>query len=691
MAAGCATTVHPLHPPVTDTLHGVQVSDPHRWLEDEEAPDVQKWMNLEDAHARAWLQEFPGREALRARYAELYDFDAMSAPVRRGERHFYSRKSAGAEKRIHYWRDLQTGEERVLIDPHALSADLTTSIDDVAPSPEGTLVAYNRKENNADEAVLHVRDVASGEDLPGERIDGAKYAHAVWLPDESGFFYTWLPTDPSIPIDERPGHSEIRFHALGSAPSDDPIVHPATGNPSVFLSPALSDDGRWLFAYIHHGWNASDVYIMDRKGAQEWRPFVTGAKHHHHVIAHGDHFYIHTDDGAPRYRVLRAPTSDFERSSWSEIIAEDSTNSAVYKRLRIIGGALVLRTLQNASSHLQVFELDGTHRLEVPLPGIGTASSLTGESDHPEAHFTYTTFTNPGLVVKLDVSTGATDTIFRVSVPADLDQIDAHQEWYTSKDGTRVSMFILTRKGAQKDGSMPFLLYGYGGFNISLLPRFRARVLPWLEAGGGYAVPNLRGGGEYGEAWHQAGMGARKQNVFDDFIAAAEHLIAEGYTRSERLAIMGGSNGGLLVGAAMTQRPELYKAVVCAVPLLDMVRYHLFGSGRTWISEYGSSEDPAQFQTLHAYSPYHRVVDGTEYPALLMLAADHDDRVDPLHARKFVARLRDAHRGEAPILMRIERNSGHGGSDRVSKAVEQSTDTTAFLMRILGVRPVEAN
>jgi prolyl oligopeptidase len=238
---------------------------------------------------------------------------------------------------------------------------------------------------------------------------------------------------------------------------------------------------------------------------------------------------------------------------------------------------------------------------------------------------------------------------------------------------------------------MPFLLYGYGGFNISLLPRFRARVLPWLEAGGGYAVPNLRGGGEYGEAWHQAGMGARKQNVFDDFIAAAEHLIAEGYTRSERLAIMGGSNGGLLVGAAMTQRPELYKAVVCAVPLLDMVRYHLFGSGRTWISEYGSSEDPAQFQTLHAYSPYHRVVDGTEYPALLMLAADHDDRVDPLHARKFVARLRDAHRGEAPILMRIERNSGHGGSDRVSKAVEQSTDTTAFLMRILGVRPVEAN
>ncbi len=681
MLTGCATnTVSHTH-----RIHGVDVYDAHRWLEDEAAPEVQEWMNLEDKHGRAWLHEFAGRETLRERYAELYDFASMSAPIRRGDRHFYSRKTLGAEKRIHHWRHHQGGPEHVLIDPHLLSADLTTSIGAVVPSPEGTYVAYNRKENNADEAIMHVRTVATGKDLPGERIEGAKYAHAVWLPDETGFYYTWLPTDPSIAVDQRPGHSEIRFHALGTNPDDDPIIHPATGNPEVFLIPSLSRDGRWLFAYIHHGWNASDVHVLDRRGAKTWKPFAVGAKHHHEVIAEGDHFYIHTDDGAPRYRVMRTSTNAWDRASWQEIVPEQE---AVCEQMAIVGGTLVLKMLQNATSQLHIHALEGPPLRSVPLPGIGTVSSLSGQAEHPEAFFTYTTFTNPGLVVQLDVQTGETQTLFKVSVPADLDDIEAKQEWYTSRDGTRVSMFVLTKRGARAEGPIPFLLYGYGGFNISLLPRFSARILPWLEAGGGYAVPNLRGGGEYGEAWHKAGMGARKQNVFDDFIAAAEHLIAQGHTQSDRLAIMGGSNGGLLVGAAMTQRPDLFQAVVCAVPLLDMVRYHLFGSGRTWISEYGSAEDPEEFKTLHAYSPYHRIVDGTDYPALLMLAADHDDRVDPLHARKFVARMRDAHRGDAPILMRIERNSGHGGSDRVSKAVEQSTDMTAFVMRMLGVMPV---
>ncbi|HVR72467.1 MAG TPA: prolyl oligopeptidase family serine peptidase [Vicinamibacteria bacterium] len=670
---------------VKETLFGVEVHDPYRWLEDLKDPAVQAWMAEQDRAARTALGASPGRDRLLRRFRELYYVDAASAPLHRGGRYFYTRRHADREKAVVYWREGAQGEERVLLDPNTMSADGSTSLGVWVPAWDGGKVAYALRPNNADEATLYVMEVATGEVSEVDVIEGGKYAEPSWTPEGDGFYYTWLPTDPRVPVADRPGRAEIRFHRLGTPPAADRQVHAATGDPRTFLSVDLSRDGRWLFVYVSHGWNSADVYLRDLASADSgWRPLVVGRDALYLVHAWQGRFYVLTNEGAPRFRVMRTEAARPERAAWVEVVPE--RKDAVIEEFRVLGGHLVLGYLENAASRLEVLTLEGRSVREVPLPALGSTFGLVGNPDEDEAFFGYQSFTTAPEIHRTSVRTGATSLWSAVKVPVDPSAFAVEQVWYPSRDGTRVSMFVVRGKDMRRDGSTPFVLYGYGGFSVSERPTFTTGIFPWLEAGGGFAVANLRGGGEYGEEWHRAGMRHRKQNVFDDFIGAAEYLQANGYTRPDRLAIMGGSNGGLLVGAAMVQRPELFRVVSCGVPLLDMVRYHLFGSGKTWIAEYGSADDEADFRTLLAYSPYHHVRK-SPYPAVLMTSADTDDRVDPMHARKMTAALQAATTSGRPVLLRIERNAGHGGADMVKQAVELSADRYAFLMSEVGLTP----
>jgi prolyl oligopeptidase len=668
---------------IVDTIHGERVADPYRWLEDASKPEVAAWMDAQDAFARARLEALPRRAELAARLTEVFYYDAMGAPTHAKGRYFYSRKHATKEKSVVYFRNGKGGAEQVLFDPNTWSTDGSVGLSDWWESRDGKLVAYSKSENNSDETTTYIRDVAAGKDL-ADVIPGTKYSGLSWTPDSKGFYYTWVPpVGGPVTVADRPGFAEVRFHKLGTDPATDAIVHPATKNPATFLGGSVSWDGRWLFAVVQHGWNSSDVFFKDlKKGDMEWRPLAVGIAANFNVTAWKDHFYVHTNDGAPKYRVYKVDPKKPARADWKEIVPE---NDATLESTAIVGGKLVLTYLRNASSELLVHDLNGKRLRALALPPLGTSYGVYGNPDEDTGYFEYSSFTQASVIFETSIKTGAVKEWSRVQLPIDTSKFVVEQVRYPSKDGTEITMFLLRRADATKNGQQPVLLYGYGGFSVSLTPGFSSGRAVWLEQGGMLAIPNLRGGGEYGEDWHKAGMGAKKQNVFDDYIAAARWLVAEGWTNPDKLAIHGGSNGGLLVGAAMTQAPELFRAVVCAVPLLDMVRYHLFGSGKTWIPEYGSAEDAAQFKTLFAYSPYHRVKPGVAYPALLMQSADHDDRVDPMHARKFTAWVQHASTSTRPALLRIEKNAGHGGADLVRQQVESTADTYAFLIDQLGM------
>jgi prolyl oligopeptidase len=665
---------------VVDTLHGRQVADPYRWLEDERSDEVQAWMKAQDEAAHAALDQLPDRAPIEARLKELFYYDAVGAPVHYGGRYFYSRKHAAKEKTIVYWKEGEHGAERVLFDPNTWSADGSTGLGDWTPSWDGTLVAYAVKEHNSDESVTKVLEVATGTDRP-DVLTGTKYASASWTPDSRGFYYTYVPPiSEQVTVAARPGFAELRLHHLGAAQAEDEVVHERTGNPETFLGGGVSRDGHWLMATVQHGWNSSDVFVKDARDPKApWAPLVTGVDAMFHVMPWRDQLYVLTNEGAPRYRVYKVDPRHLDRAGWRELVAE---GDATLEGLDVVGEHLILTYLRQAHSELEVRDLEGQLIRKVALPGLGTSSGIVGHCDEDTGYFAFTSFTEPQVIYKTSIKSGAVEEWTRIKLPVDTSGFVTDQVFYPSKDGTLVSMFIIHRKDARRDGANPTLLYGYGGFNVNLTPAFAGSRAVWLEQGGVYAIPNLRGGGEYGEAWHKDGMLLQKQHVFDDFIAAAEHLIKEGWTAPAHLAISGGSNGGLLVGATMAQRPELFKAVVCSVPLLDMLRYHLFGSGKTWVPEYGSADDATLFEALWAYSPYRRVIDDgpRPYPALLMESADHDDRVDPLHARKLVAAVQAAQRGAAPVLLRIERNAGHGGADQVKATVARMTDQLAFLL-----------
>ncbi len=662
----------------SDTVFDKIVADPYRWLEDGKSDETRAWMKEQDDAARAVLHKLPERDAVAARLKEVYYVDSLGVPGHRGNRYFVTWKKAQDEKAIVYVRDGKKGTDRVLLNPNEWAADGSSSLGSTAATHDGRYMAYTVKANNSDEATMYVIDVATGKKLDKDVIPGAKYASASWTPTGDGFYYTWLPTDPAITPAERPGYSEVRFHKLGTDPATDTVIRERTNDATTFLHGWLSWDGNYLFHELAHGWASEQVFVKDlRKKGAGWTELAPGQKAHYDVEEYKDQLYITTDEGAPHQRVFRVDAKNPDRAAWKEIIPEPKDESI--RSVAIRGGKLTVTYLKNAFGRLELRALDGKIERDVTLPGIGSVTGVSGLPDDSESWFSYTSFTETWQSFALDPRTGKTEVYSTVKVPFDATPYTTTQVFYPSKDGTKISMFIVHRKDMVKGKPQRTMLYGYGGFQSTETPSFNSGIIPWLERGGIYAVANLRGGSEYGEDWHQNGMLEKKQNVFDDFIGAAEYLIHEGYTDRTRLAIYGASNGGLLMGAAMTQRPDLYAAVLCGVPLLDMVRYHRFGSGKTWVSEYGSAESESQFRALFAYSPYHHVVDGTKYPPLLMLSADSDDRVDPMHARKFVAQIQAASEG-GPVLLRIEKNSGHGGADLRKAEVEKGADRWAFAL-----------
>ncbi len=673
-----------------DVLFGAEVPDPYRWLEDARSAEVQAWMQSQDDLTRAKLATLPERDAIAARLKELIYIDGRGVPLARGGRLFYMHRRAAQEKAVLYVRPLASegsggpeaeteGEARALLDPNLWSTDGSASLHGWSISWDGRKVAYNRSENNSDEATMHVLDVDSGEVSARDVIAGTKYASASWTPEGDGFYYVRLPVDPSIPTDARPGFAEVRFHALGTDPATDPLVREKTGDPKTFVSGWVSKDGRWLFSDVAHGWSSNDVYFRDRSdpaARDRWTPLAQGKDALYSVLSFRGRFYVVTNEGAPQWRIFVVDPARPEREAWTEIVPERA--DATLASAKILGGRLALTYLKDVTSRLELRDLDGGFVREVTLPALGSAD-LYGDADEDAAYYSFETFNYPTEIHAYSIASGVDAIWFKLTIPIDRAAVEVEQIIFRSKDGTRVPMFVVHAKSTPRDGTAPTILTGYGGFSAAETPGFRKAIFPWLERGGVYAFAALRGGSEYGEAWHRAGMLHAKQNVFDDFAAAAEALVAAKITSPERLAIQGGSNGGLLVGAALTQHPALFRVVVCAVPLLDMVRYHLFGSGRTWISEYGSADDEADFRTLHAYSPYHHVTPDTAYPAVLFDAADSDDRVDPLHARKMAAALQEASAG-GPVLLRIERNAGHGGADLQRAWVERYADVYAFAL-----------
>ncbi len=675
---------------VVDVIHGVKVPDPYRWLEDEKSEEVQEWVRTMDEFARGQIGEYRGRNNLVERFAELFYVDSFDAPLRRGERYFFGRRHKDKEKKVYYWRMGEKGQDRTLLDPNTMCEEGSLSVLDIFPDYQGRNVAYSVSEHAADEATLYLMDVETGKVSKKDVIEGAKYARPAWTPDGRGFYYTRLPVDPDIPVAERPGHAAVYFHRIGTDASEDEEIYPKTGDARTFLWPELSRDGRFLFVTKARGWSDFTIFWKDlRKGPKaKFRTFAEapeGEKALYQVYAWRGWIYVRTNEGAPKYRLFRVNPKRPARKHWQEIVPE--RKDAVLDEFAVMGGHLVLQYLRNASTEVRIANLGGKTVRELELPTIGSISEWKGNPEDDTAYFEFESFVQPKTIFKTSISKGKSSVYFELSLPVDTDSYVVNQVRYPSRDGTIVTMFLVHGKDLKRDGSNPTLLHGYGGFNVSMTPSFRAAFMVWIENGGVVAVPNLRGGGEYGEGWHRAGMLLEKQNTFDDFIAAARYLISEGYTSESRLAIRGGSNGGLLVGAAMAQAPELFRAVSCHVPLLDMVRYHKFGSGRTWIPEYGSAEDPEQFKAILAYSPYHNLKKGVKYPAFIMFSADSDDRVDPMHARKFTAALRYATVGAHPVLFRVETMAGHGGADMAKKRVERHADEMAFLFNELGMKP----
>jgi prolyl oligopeptidase len=665
-----------------DVLHGVSVPDPYRWLEDSESPEVRAWTEAQNRLTQQRLGAMPERGEIARRLGELFSIGTITAPSVRKGRYFYLRREGTQSQPVLYWRQGLRGVERVLIDPATYETDATAALDWWYPSPDGVLVAYGISRHGDEKSTLAVRHVETGQDLD-ERILHTRFSSVAWLADGSGFYYTRYPEPGSVPPGDENYGRKAYFHALGTDPREDPLVFGADRAKEDMIGVSISPDGRWLCASVHQGWAKSEVYLLDRQAPERgFAPVVEGVEALFIPLVQNDRLYLRTNDEAPNYRLFSVDPEQPARERWTEIIP---AGKEVLEGHRMVGGRLACSYLRNAAGALRVHGTDGTVVREVALPGLGTLAGWGGEWDADELFFGYVSFTTPPTVFRHSVSSGETELWERVEAPIDPERFTVRQAWYPSRDGTQVSMFVVHRKGLELDGNRPTLLYGYGGFNASMTPGFVRGAYLLLERDGVYALANLRGGGEYGEAWHRDGMLERKQNVYDDCIAAAEYLVREGYTRPERLAVQGGSNGGLLVGAVVTQRPELFRAAVCQVPLLDMLRYHRFSIARLWIPEYGSSEDPRQFHVLHAYSPYHRLRDGARYPAMLITAAESDTRVDPLHARKFAARLQAAQAGEGPILLRIETRAGHGAGKPLAKVIEEQTDVWSFLFSELKV------
>jgi len=674
--------------PVEETMHGRKIVDNYRWLEDANNPETKAWVDQELAYTRGVLDALPGRASIEERLSQLLTIGNINPPQMGGPYYFYTRRDGMQNQPVLYVREGVDGKDRVLVDANQLAADGTIALDWWYASDDGKYVAYGTSPSGSEMSTLHIIETASGKNL-AETIERTRAASVAWKPDNSGFYYTRYPKKGEVAEGQEMYNRHVFYHALGTDVAKDALIFGEGQNPEWWPNVGLSEDGRWLLISVEEGWTKSELYLSDlQKNDTPTR--ITDGKE---FLYSGDFLrgkiYITTNEDAPRYRVFEVDAANAARANWRELIPQ---SDAVLQGAAVYGDLLYAQYEKNATSQVSMFNLNGKRLEDLSLPAIGTVFGSGGKWNRKEFFIGFQSFTFPPSIYRYDLTTHMSTLWAKVEAASiDPAAYEVQQEWFHSKDGTRVPMFVVMKKGLTRNGHNPTLLTGYGGFNVSLTPTFSRSAYLWLEHGGIYAVANLRGGAEFGEDWHRAGMLDKKQNVFDDFIAAAEFLITQKYTDKDHLAIQGGSNGGLLMGAMITQRPDLFRAVICAVPLLDMLRYQNFQIAKLWIPEYGSSEDAKQFEWLYAYSPYHHVKAGVEYPSILFMTADTDTRVDPMHAKKMAALMQaEAKNGgskERPILLRIETKAGHGAGKPVTKQIEESTDIYSFLFWQLGVKP----
>jgi prolyl oligopeptidase len=699
LALACGAPAAPARPPappwtagpypparaeeLVELLHGVEVADPYRWLEDDEDAEVQAWQQAQTALAREILEAIPGRDRVRDRLAEVFRVAEEGVPSHKGGNWFQLRRAAEQDQPVLYTSRGFPGERRALVDPNALGAgDNTVALDWWYPSPDGELLAFGLSASGSERSTLHVVRTATGERL-AEGIPDTRSSKVAWLPDGSAFYYTRRPP----PDSGETWFNRVFFHRLGTPWQEDPLVFGADSGDEAIHWPALSPNGEHLVVHVFRGSGGTETDLYYRPARKEGARFVAVAEGRDATFGADvldDRMIVRTNWRAPRYRVLEIRYDALGEEHWKELVPEgEDTIDGVL----VISGRLVVRVMRHAAHRLFLHATSGKRLREIPLPGLGRVAGLEGEFDDEEFFYGFTSFFHAGDIYRRRLAEDAAERVGRIEVPLDPSRFTVEQVFYRSQDGTRVPMFLARLADPGKPGPRPVVMYAYGGFNVALTPFFLGRYLPFIEAGGVFAMPNLRGGSEYGEEWHRRGMREHKRNVFDDFHGAAEHLIREGITTAAMLGVRGGSNGGLLVGAALVQRPELYGGVVCAVPLLDMLRYHRFLIAKLWVPEYGSADDPEQFAYLRAYSPYHNVPEGAAFPPTLITTAESDSRVAPLHARKMAALLQARQAGTAPILLHVEQKAGHGQGKPVDKQIEDTADHLAFLMRAVGLLP----
>jgi prolyl oligopeptidase len=671
---------------VVDDYHGTPVADPYRWLESTAAPDTQDWVAAQQQLTRAYLDALPGREAIKARLTACWNRSRLSLPVKAGGHYFFTGNDGLQNQDVLYVQDEFDGAPVELLNPNHLSADGTVALLNQGYSRDGTLLAYGLSHHGSDWQEIRVRRVNTAEDY-AEVLRWCKFSRLAWVPDHSGFFYSGyaLPGGQPAPIDQP--LNRLYWHAVGTDQSHDLVIYERPDRPELHFNPLITDDGRYLVLYVWHGAIPRNrIYYRPLRSPEDFMTLLDEADASYTFLGNvGPRFYFLTDLQAPHGRIVAIDLDHPDRECWEEILPQgaDSIDFA-----RLIGGYLAVVHLRDAQHHLQLYTCEGAFVRRVALPTAISIVGMSGRDDDAEMFVGVQSFLQPTSVWRYDCVTDALEPFHQQALAFDAATYETRQVFYTSTDGTRVPMFLTHRRGLEQDGSHPTVLYGYGGFAVNLTPFFSTFTLLWLESGGVFAAANLRGGGEYGDTWHQDGMLAHKQQVFDDFIAAAEWLISEGYTRSDALAIMGRSNGGLLVATCMLQRPELFAAVLCGVPVTDMLRYHRFTVGRFWVPEYGNAEaDPEHFRVLYAYSPLHNVTPGQVYPPSLITTGDSDDRVVPAHAFKFVATLQAASTRRQPILLRVDTRAGHGLGKPVAKLIEEQTDMAAFLFDTLHLLP----
>jgi prolyl oligopeptidase len=658
---------------VREVMHGIELVDPYHWLEDADSPETRAWIAAQNDYTRSYLDALPLRDRIRARIGEILIHDSIGAPIQRRGDYFFLKRGAEQDLWSAYRRTGIGGQDELLIDPHEMSIDHSVSIGTIAPSEDARLLAYSIRHGGEDETELRIFKVNERRDLP-DRLPRGLYQSISWKIDGSGFYYS---------LARRGLGRRIYFHALGTEAASDPEIFGAGYRPENGIFPEASADGNYLLAMVWWGWLKVELYLQNLRAAGPFRPLVAGIDAKFYPQFASDNLIVQTDWNAPNGRILKIDLRDPAPEKWREIVPEAAD---AIRSFAVIGNKVFVNYLHNVIARIAIFSLEGESRGELPLPGDGTAG-IYGRYGRDEGILYFGSYTTPYSIYRFNSSTGQSDLWYRDAVPFESENFAMRQIWYSSKDGTRVPMFIVHRKGLVLDGNRPTVLYGYGGFSASLTPEFNYGAAWWIEQGGVYAVPNLRGGGEFGEAWHRAGMLEKKQNVFDDFIAAAEWLVANGYTNPEKLAISGGSNGGLLAGAVTTQRPDLMRAVYCWHPDLDMVRFHNYTKNNNppALFEYGNPADPAQFKFIYAYSPYEHVKSGTKYPAMMLTSGDADTRVPPAQARKMTARMQAATASGLPILLHYDTQAGHAGFKPTSKVIEDLSLEWSFLAWQLGI------